>query len=143
MRSEVIQKERTAGNLVTPAIAEAGRFCLRLIGGLTSIALLWIIFSNFVVPPLIASAYRGESLPLLNGIISGQAIHPVEYYLASWETLSWRVLGMLVVLGLIPLPLVATGPEVQRYLEARYSNALALNPLITNTILALSGLALV
>ncbi|MFQ5902163.1 MAG: tetratricopeptide repeat protein [Candidatus Binatia bacterium] len=129
------------------AMAEAARFSIRLIGGLISLAFLWIIIGKFVVPAVIESAYRGESLPFINDIISGQAIHPVEHYLASWEAswemISWRVLPMLVVVGLIPLPLMATQPELQIYLETRYGNAFALKPLPTNTILALFGLTLV
>ncbi len=137
MSREAVHRELSEGHQWTRAMAEASRFSFRLIAILASLALLWIAFSWFIVPAIIASAYRGESFPLLNDIISGQAIHPLEDYLADWEMISWRALGMLVLVGLTPLPLVATGPEVQRYLEARYSNALALNPLITNTILAL------
>lgn len=143
MRSGVIQKERTEGNLATPAIAEVSRLCFCLFGGVISFALLWFVFSWLVVPGIIESAYRGESLPFLNSIISGQGIHPVESYLAAWEAITWRVLGMLILIGLIPLPLVLTGPEVQRYLERRYGQAVTLKPITTNTILALTGLALV
>lgn len=124
-------------------MAEAARFSFCLIGGLIAIASVWIIFSRFVIPALIGSAYRGESLPFLNSIISGQAMHPVENYLASWENVSWRIFGMLLVIGLIPLPLVATGPAVQSYFESRYGSTLALKPEVTNTILAIFGLALV
>lgn len=123
--------------------AEVGSFLVRLIGGIIAVALLWILVSRFVVPALIASAYRGESLPFLNSIISGQAIHPVEHYLAAWQKMSWRVLGMMLVVGLIPVPLVATGPAVQSYFESRYGSTLALKPEVTNTILAIFGLALV
>lgn len=143
MSRETVQHELSEGPQWTLAMAEASRFCLRLIGGVVSLALLWIVFSWLVVPAAIESAYRGESLPFLNSIISGQAIHPVEDYLASWETIRWPVLGMLIVLGLIPMPLLATRPELQIYLEGRCESTLALKPAVTNTILALSALALV
>ena len=120
--------------------AEVGSFLLRLMGGITAGALLWILVSRVVVPAIIERAYRGESLPFLNNLISGQAIHPVEHYLAAWATISWRVLGFLVLVGLIPLPLVATGPEVQSYLERRYGNAWTLMPGALTTILSLVGL---
>ncbi|MGH7380697.1 MAG: tetratricopeptide repeat protein [Candidatus Methylomirabilales bacterium] len=108
-----------------------------------AVALVWVAFAWVVVPVVIESAYRGENLPFLNAFISGQAIHPVEYYLSVWEDISWRVFGVLLVLGLIPLPLVGTGPAVQNYLETRYSNASTLIPAVTNTILAVVGFMLV
>lgn len=143
MRNEVTPKQRVANNLARSAITEASMFCLRLIGGLVLLALVWIGFSRFMVPALIESAYRGESFSVFNSIISGQAIHPVEYYVASWERFTKPVLGIIFVLGLIPLPLVATGPCVQIYFQARYGNIFALKPEVMNTILALFGLTLV
>jgi len=125
------------------AMAEVTRFSFRLAGGLISLGVAWIIFSRFVIPPIIESAYRGEGLPFLNSIISGRAIHPLEHYLAAWQEMSWRVLGMMLVVGLIPLPLVATRPAVQSYFEARYGTTLAMKPEVMNTILAIFGLALV
>ncbi len=95
MSRETVQHELSEGPQRTLAMAEASRFCLRLIGGVVSLALLWIVFSFLVVPAVIESVYRGESLAFLNSIVSGQAVHPVEVYLDSWEVISWRVLGML------------------------------------------------
>jgi len=103
MSRETVQHELSEGPQRTLAMAEASRFCLRLIGGVVSLALLWIVFSWLVVPAVIESAYRGGSLPFLNDIISGQAIHPVEHYLASWETISWRLLGVLSLIGITAL----------------------------------------
>jgi len=143
MRSQRIQQERTEGNLATPTIAAGSRFTLKLLSGVFALAFLWILFSQFVVPPIIKSAYRGESLAFLNGFISGQGVHPVEHYLMAWKTISWRILGMLIVIWLITLPLVLTGSGVQRYLEGAYGQAVTLRALRTNTILAFTGLALV
>ena len=53
---------------------------IRLLLVLMCISLvLWIAFAKLVVPPIIESAYRGESLPVLNSIINGQHVHPVEF----------------------------------------------------------------
>jgi len=131
------------GTQRTLGMVEGDRFSFGLIIVLVSLALLWVIFSRFVVPAVIESAYRGESLPFLDDIISGRAVHPVEHYLAIWERTFWRILGMPVVVGLILLPLVASRPEFQSYLEARYGNELVLKPLPTNTILAVFGFTVV
>ena len=108
--------------------------------GFIALALRRIIFCRCVVPFVIESAYRGDSLPFLDDIISGQAVPPAEHYLAAWGKISWR---MLAVVGLIPIPLLATLPEVQTYFEGRYGSSLKLKPIHTNTILALCGFALV
>ena len=46
---------------------------------------LWIAFANLVVPPVIESAYRGESLPVLNSLMAGHATHSVDEYLRDWD----------------------------------------------------------
>jgi hypothetical protein len=62
---------------------------------------LWIAFTKLVVPPLIESAYRGESLPFFNGFIKGQKFHSVEFYLAIWERITIRGLVVLVAFWLL------------------------------------------
>lgn len=52
---------------------------------------LWIVFARFVVPPIIVSAYRGDSLPLLNRLIEGQAELPVDFYLGLWNRIALEV----------------------------------------------------
>ena len=69
-------------------------------------AVLWIAFAKLVVPPLIESAYRGESLPLLNNIITAQHVHPISYYLQKWDRLTIHYL--LSGLGLFVLLLVVS-----------------------------------
>jgi len=64
-------------------------------------AVLWIAFAKVVVPPLIESAYRGESLSLLNSIIKGQKFHSVEFYLAVWEGITIKGLVVLVAFWLL------------------------------------------
>ncbi len=123
-------------------MAQYKRLLLRAICKFAALPFLWIVFSKFVVPPVIESAYRGTSLPFLNEIISGQAVNSLEHYLAVWQMMSGRVLEMLVVLGLIPLPLLLTWPEVQECLEGRWRNSVRLRPASVNTVLALLGFAL-
>jgi len=53
---------------------------------------LWMVVAKLAVPPLIESAYRGQSFPVLNGIIEGQAELPVEFYLQLWNRITTTVL---------------------------------------------------
>jgi hypothetical protein len=53
---------------------------------------LWIICAKLVVPPVIESAYRGESWSFLNRMIRGQATHPVSEYLQDWDAVTIPVL---------------------------------------------------
>lgn len=55
-------------------------------------AACWLLFAKFVVPPVIESVYRGESLSLLNNAIRGQAEFPVEHYLQKWDSITMLVL---------------------------------------------------
>jgi len=87
MRNRIEQPDATVFGL--------GRTQLFLTLCLVSLG-LWIAFAKLAVPPLIQSAYRGQSFPLLNGIIEGQAELPVEFYLQLWNRLTTTV----VVAGL-------------------------------------------
>jgi predicted DCC family thiol-disulfide oxidoreductase YuxK len=62
---------------------------------------LWIAFAKLVVPPIIESAYRGESLSFLNRIIEGRQFHLVEFYLTIWEGITTRGLIALVAFWLL------------------------------------------
>jgi|CXWL01.1.fsa_nt_gi predicted DCC family thiol-disulfide oxidoreductase YuxK len=64
---------------------------------------LWLIFANFVAPLVIESAYRGESIPVLNNLIKGHANHPVEEYLRDWRQLAWQFTISSTVYGLLGL----------------------------------------
>ena len=119
------------------------RFLFRAAIGLLSALVFWIILATFVVPAIIESAYRGESAPFLNDLISGQATHPVEHCLASWQEVSGNLLKMLVVVALLPVPLVINSRRGRSYLGGKLGRTLVLNPIAMNTILALFGLALV
>ena len=68
-----------------------------------------------VVPGIIAPAYRGESFPLLNAMIRGQAVHPVEHYLRVWRDLSLKILTVEASLGL--LLALLSWPPLQRVVD--------------------------
>jgi hypothetical protein len=80
-------------------------------------AVLWLVFSKLIVPWLIDSAYHGVSLPVLNDIISGQAIHPLEYYLTIWSHRTRPILPILLLVGLT-ITLI-NRPEFQNFVDAR------------------------
>jgi len=102
------------------ATVKAAGSLLRPAGGVGLLWMLWAVFAWFLVPHVIESAYLGKSFSFLNDIISGRDVHPIEYYLASWESFSWRASGLLLVLCLIPIPMVATRPKVQNYFHVRF-----------------------
>jgi predicted DCC family thiol-disulfide oxidoreductase YuxK len=92
-------------------VMRMGRIRLLLLFMCISIA-LWIAFAQLVVPRVIESAYRGESLPVLNGMIQGQHENPVGYYLEKWDTIAGRcLLGGLLFW---PLALLLSSPAFFR-----------------------------
>ncbi|MEZ4417489.1 MAG: sulfatase-like hydrolase/transferase [Gemmatimonadota bacterium] len=60
----------------------------------------WSGFAFVVVPNLIRSAYRGESLPALNALITGQAENGVRVYLGLWRKAALAATAALVA-GLV------------------------------------------
>ena len=58
--------------------------------------LVWIVFAKLIVPPVIESAYRGESWPFLNRVILGQARNSVSHYLQKWDRVT--ITGLVTVL---------------------------------------------
>src|SRR5215475_7493627 len=77
---------------------------------------LWMAFAKFVVPVVIESAYRGESLPVLNSLIKGQATHSVDEYLRDWGQIAWGTTVASTAFGLLGLVLimVTTSPTFFR-----------------------------
>ena len=73
---------------------------------------LWIAFAKLVVPPIIESVYRGESLPFLNNMIKGQHANPISYYLQKWDwlTIDYLLNGLEIWL----LILVVSSPTFLR-----------------------------
>jgi hypothetical protein len=102
----------------------SGGVSFLVVFGLVFLIAGWILVDWLLIPSLIESAYRGESLEVLNGLISGQAFHPVEHYLSLWNRIYWEVLVSTLVILLIAclsiLILNWLGPQrvddcIQRY----------------------------
>ena len=72
----------------------SSRLSVLLMLGTILFVAAWLVLAKIVVPPLIQKAYQQESLPLLNHMISGQAVHPVGHYLKVWDRITY--LGILV-----------------------------------------------
>lgn len=64
---------------------------------------LWLAFAHLVAPLVIESAYRGESIPILNNLIKGHANHSVEEYLSDWRQLAWKFTISYTAFGLLGL----------------------------------------
>ena len=75
-------------------------------------ALLWVVFAQLVVPPLIRSAYNGESLSIVNSLIQAQHVNPLEHYLQRWNYITVRVL--LFGIGFWLLALLTSAPAFVR-----------------------------
>lgn len=93
------------------------RFSFLIVLTIILLASLWIMFSRLVAPPLIQRAYREESVPIVNIIISKRATYSIEDYLTKWDKITKRGLLILLSTGLVVL--VITRPEFQRLVDAR------------------------
>jgi hypothetical protein len=86
----------------------AGRIPLVLILMATSLG-LWIVCAKLVVPPVIESAYRGQSWSSINSMIRGQAAHSLNEYLQDWDRVTSPVLlaglGFWLVVLVLSCPL--------------------------------------
>jgi predicted DCC family thiol-disulfide oxidoreductase YuxK len=86
---------------------------IRLLLVLIGLFLVWIIFATLIVPLFIESAYRGESWPFLNRMISGRAVHSVHHYLQFWHRVT--IVGSVVSsLGCLLIVLVSGSPAFIR-----------------------------
>jgi len=74
--------------------------------GLPVTVLLWVLSFLLVLPWLIVSAYHGNSLPFLNGLITGQATHDVDFYLSKGYEIGWSILGFILITAILALPFV-------------------------------------
>jgi hypothetical protein len=90
------------------------RVSLLLALATVSLSLIWLVASKYVGPPLVEKIYHGDSLPILNRMISGQASHPLAEYLAALGGLRWRVFSDLYLFGL--LVVLVFRPEFQQSL---------------------------
>lgn len=82
--------------MLTP---HAGKVRLVWTAALVIAAVIWVVFAHFLVPVVIAKAYRGESLTIFNRLITGQASHPLTEYLTRWSRSASKVSSGLAVLG--------------------------------------------
>ena len=87
---------------------------------LAVLAAAWAITALWIVPWIVRKAYAGESLPILNAMISGQAQTSVDQYLAMWSR--WAV--RLTLIGAIGLAAIVLG--VRQLRRVRREHLLAL-----------------
>ncbi len=73
------------------------------------VAVLWLAFAFVVVPPIIESAYRGETWPVLNGMIKGQHVNPITHYLQKWNRITVSVLVSWVGVWLLAMLMSSAG----------------------------------
>src|SRR5207247_2055700 len=85
---------------------------IRLLLVLMGLLLMWIMFAKLIVPPVIESAYRGESWSFLNRMILGQAEFSVSHYLQKWDKVIIPV--SLSGLGFYLIVLVISSPAISR-----------------------------
>lgn len=89
----------------------------------SALVLAWIVLAYGLLPWVLRGAYRGESLPILNRLISGQAVHPVEYYLGLWHAVTWKgTLGLVLFLFVTWLAR-RYSPQIEARLERRLGPA--------------------
>lgn len=63
----------------------------------------WTVVALWAGPRLVRSAYDGRSLPLVNRLVTGQAVHSLQDHLARWSMLSWSGLGVMLSAGALLL----------------------------------------
>ena len=78
--------------------------------------LLWALIGYGLGPPLIESAYKGQSYEFFNAMITGQNIHPMSKYLADWQKLRFF---SGITLGVFIPTLFVLLPHAKRFSEQR------------------------
>lgn len=76
-----------------------GRKIIILLLGLLAVYLLSVFFGH----QLIRDMYEGKSLHILNGVISGQGVHPVEFYFNYAGMLLVKVFSLLLIGGILSI----------------------------------------
>jgi hypothetical protein len=71
-------------------------------------AVAWIVFNFLAAPGIVESAYDGRSYDILNRMISGRSVYPVQFYVRKWTIASWIV---LVIAMAVLMPLVSFTPR--------------------------------
>src|SRR5215471_11496818 len=85
--------------------------------GIALIIAISVFVAVIVVPTLIENAYRGESFPIFNRLISGQAVHPVEHYLMVWHRITY--LGVLLAFVVSLTALLTEEKHVRAWARTR------------------------
>jgi len=68
---------------------------------LAATVLSWTVLVEFVVPAVIGAAYARTSLPSVNALITGQAEHPLDYYVHKGKRIAWAMLPPAVLLMVV------------------------------------------
>ncbi len=68
-----------------------------IVAAYVALGACWVGASRGLVPPIIAAAYEGRSLSVLNRFFRGRTPHPVEHYFELWEAFSGAVLLALAL----------------------------------------------
>ena len=66
-----------------------------------SMPILWVAFSEFLVPLIIERAYFETGPSILSDLMAGRARTPLSAYLARWREVSWHGLGYVVLFSVI------------------------------------------
>lgn len=93
------------------------RVTLVVAGASATIIALWVLVAQHIVPSVIARAYREESLPILNGLMAGRKVYPLDLYQGLWTQIARRVTTALAALGVVSL--IAARPNARAGLDAR------------------------
>ncbi|HEX5491514.1 MAG TPA: HTTM domain-containing protein [Candidatus Udaeobacter sp.] len=80
-------------------------------------AVAWIVFNFLAAPGIVESAYDGRSYDILNRMISGRSVYPVQFYVRKWTIASWIV---LVIAMAVLMPLVSFTPRQLSKAWTRY-----------------------
>src|SRR5712692_1645323 len=67
------------------------RRSLALIAAYAFFCVGWIGFAQWIAPSIIAQAYEGRGLPILNWIFSDHGSNSVQHYLDRWAVLAGAV----------------------------------------------------
>jgi hypothetical protein len=103
---------------------------LFLIATYAALWLFWMGFANGVAPDIIAAAYDGRSLSVLNWVFQGHRSLPLEHYLESWSAIAAAV-QIAMILHLVIVLLIKSIDRKNRFLLLKTAKA----KLFTNFIL--------
>ena len=106
-----------------------------------ALLVVWGVAAVWAVPPVIRQAYRGESLGMLNAMLSGRAVHPLSRYLDVWSALALRITIGLIVAAVATYALIRWRDPVTRFARRTLFAAPAVSPARGMLLAAGLGLA--